>query len=302
MNNKDYLKKQLEYKSNLVGQGFHTQLEDNRHACVNIFGEILEASNFDNSQLFLQWKFKIPPGWELDDNELLELDQKEYEDIQLEEWNRIQSITQQSKVNTIKNDDGTITAKAHFCFPFDLQLQVDENELNFGKFPQLLVQVSSMDSWERNYIQGYGFIEIPHTPGFHELTMKTYRPNDDLYTRVYEFFLGGGTKVKDLDSISNAFYFDKQNQPKVLNRFPIDTESSGDIKIRVNVSIQRESYQTMSRKKDYQQKNQEMKTKYRERLEYLQQQQEIQTGLPTALIKTDMGYVNRFHTTNLPQY
>ena len=39
--------------------------------------------------------------------------------------------------------------------------------------------------------------------------MKTFRPNDDLYTRVYEFFLGGGTKVKDLDTLSDAVYFDK---------------------------------------------------------------------------------------------
>ncbi|CAD8157193.1 unnamed protein product [Paramecium pentaurelia] len=46
-----------------------------------------------------------------------------------------------------------------------------------------------------------------------------------------------------------------------------------------------------------------MKTQNRERFEFFsQQQQEIQTGLPTALSKTDMDYVNRFNTTNLPQY
>lgn len=53
MNNRDYLKKQLEYKSNLVGQGFHTQLDDNRHACVSIIGEILEATNFEHDDLFI---------------------------------------------------------------------------------------------------------------------------------------------------------------------------------------------------------------------------------------------------------
>lgn len=28
--------------------------------------------------------------------------------------------------------------------------------------------------------------------------------------------------------------------PRVLNRFPIDTESSGDVRVRVNVSIMKE--------------------------------------------------------------
>lgn len=37
--------------------------------------------------------------------------------------------------------------------------------------------------------------------------------------------------------LSNSAYFDKDGRPKILNRFPIDTESSGDITIRVNVSI-----------------------------------------------------------------
>ncbi|CAD8055180.1 unnamed protein product [Paramecium primaurelia] len=33
-------------------------------------------------------------------------------------------------------------------------------------------------------------------------------------------FLGEGTKAKDLDSIYNTFYFNKQSHQKVINRFP----------------------------------------------------------------------------------
>lgn len=40
------------------------------------------------------------------------------------------SITQQSQINQIKNDDGHMTSVAHFCFPFDLQLQVAEKALS----------------------------------------------------------------------------------------------------------------------------------------------------------------------------
>ena len=37
------------------------------------------------------------------------------------------------------------------------------------KFPYLLLEVHSTDSWNRTRIEGYGFVEIPREPGFHEL-------------------------------------------------------------------------------------------------------------------------------------
>lgn len=97
--------------------------------------------------------------------------------------------------------------------------------------------MNSFDSWDRNRIEGYGFVEIPHAPGYHELRVKTYKPHDDIYTRIYEFFLGGAIKVKDFPSIASSFYLNNNNQKTVLNRFNVNTESSGDIIIRVNVSV-----------------------------------------------------------------
>lgn len=41
-----------------------------------------------------------------------------------------------------------------------------------------------MDSWDRNKVEGYGIVEIPHTPGFHEMVIRTFKPDDDLYTKV----------------------------------------------------------------------------------------------------------------------
>jgi Meckel syndrome type 1 protein len=56
--------------------------------------------------------------------------------------------------------------------------------LAFGRFPVMIFQINSMDDWERNRVEGYGILEVPHTPGFHELTIRTFKPNDDLYTKV----------------------------------------------------------------------------------------------------------------------
>ncbi|CAD8157191.1 unnamed protein product [Paramecium pentaurelia] len=42
-----------------------------------------------------------------------------------------------------------------------------------------------------------------------------------IFTQEFMYcFLGEGTKVKDLDSIYNTFYFNKQRNKKVINRFP----------------------------------------------------------------------------------
>lgn len=102
------------------------------------------------------------------------------------------------------------------------------------------MQVNSLDSWERNKIEGYGFIDVPNTPGFHQLTIQTYKPNDDLFTRVYEYFLGGAIKIKEFDNIANSFYIDSHNQKTVINRYSLSTESAGEIVVRMNVSIQKE--------------------------------------------------------------
>lgn len=57
--------------------------------CISLIGEILEARNFDGSNLFIQWQFKLPQYWEVDNSELVEYDPEEYEQVQLDEWNRL---------------------------------------------------------------------------------------------------------------------------------------------------------------------------------------------------------------------
>jgi hypothetical protein len=53
----------------------------------------------------------------------------------------------------------------HFCFPVLWSFLVTEQGLA-GKWPEVLVQVNSCDTWGRHRIQGYGFLKFPNTPGF----------------------------------------------------------------------------------------------------------------------------------------
>ena len=80
-------------------------------------------------------------------------------------------------------------------------------------------------------------IEVPHAPGFHEISVRTFKPNDDLYTKVFQFFLGGSIKVKEFQSLSNTLFKNNLDVDSVLNRYSQHTESSGSIKIRFNVAI-----------------------------------------------------------------
>jgi hypothetical protein len=41
-----------------------------------------------------------------------------------------------------------------------------------------------MDNMDRNRVEGYGLVEVPHTPGFHQLVVSTFKPEDDVYTKI----------------------------------------------------------------------------------------------------------------------
>ncbi len=61
-----------------------------------------------------------------------------------------------------------------------------------------------MDNMDRNRVEGYGLVEVPHTPGFHQLVVSTFKPEDDVYTKIIQFYLGGTIRVKELKNISNT--------------------------------------------------------------------------------------------------
>jgi len=67
--------------------------------------------------------------------------------------------------------------------------------------PYLLLQVNSVDSWHRHRIEGYGFVRIPSTPGFHQLSVQTWRPRGSLSSEVHAFFLGGSIRILKLDEL-----------------------------------------------------------------------------------------------------
>ena len=54
--------------------------------------------------------------------------------------------------------------ESHFCFPLDYQFVAQREAMN--KRPYIILQVNSVDSWNRHRIEGYGFLRIPEQPGY----------------------------------------------------------------------------------------------------------------------------------------
>ena len=44
------------------------------------------------------------------------------------------------------------------------------------KWPQIFLEVSSIDSWSRVRAEGYGFTSVPFCTGCHEVNIDTWRP------------------------------------------------------------------------------------------------------------------------------
>ena len=132
------------------------------------------------------------------------------------------SCTQTSEAIVVEKDNHA-QYKCNFTFPFDYQLiatpeaGMSANRTKIDcyiciveeeRWPSLLLQVNSVDSWNRHRIEGYGFITFPAIPGYHDITISTWKPLANLYSKIHSFFLGGSVRILQLDHILKTNYLD----------------------------------------------------------------------------------------------
>jgi hypothetical protein len=106
------------------------------------------------------------------------------------------------------------------------------------KRPYLLLQVNSVDDWGRHRIEGYGFIRFPLEPGYHKLSVDTWRPRGSLTDEIHSFFLGGGIRIQQLEEIVRTKYIDERQECDIVNRFGLETENAGKITVNLNFCYQ----------------------------------------------------------------
>lgn len=134
-----------------------------------------------------------------------------------------------------KGEQGDQSLVAYFSFPLDIQFQVQKDDAQICKYPILFLQVNSMDSWGRARIEGYGFLQLPRQPGYHDVLVQTYAPQTSLYQKIHQFFLGGTQKIKDMKKIVETSFVNDQQIETVVNHYNLKAESKGQIKLSLNL-------------------------------------------------------------------
>jgi Ciliary basal body-associated, B9 protein len=78
-------------------------------------------------------------------------------------------------------------------------------EISVFEAPKLVIEVSSLDWWQRFCTEGYGAVALPTSPGHHTLSIPTWRPvpspmhsNSARVAEMRRFFIGGTPQLKDM--------------------------------------------------------------------------------------------------------
>lgn len=101
--------------------------------------------------------------------------------------------------------------------------------------PSILIQVSSKHNFQRHIVEGYGFVKLPTAPGTYEFNVKTWVPKGGIRSEMRNYFIGGAYRLHNLKSIEMP---GDMGGASFLSKFGFRTETSGTIKVRMNIIAQ----------------------------------------------------------------
>ncbi|KAJ3038826.1 Pleiotropic negative transcriptional regulator [Rhizophlyctis rosea] len=185
---------------------------------IDLFGEIVDARHFPSGTLYVMWFLDLPEGW------------KEDEEAAGGGWCVGQTQRSESALC-----DGE--REAVFGSPVEVRcLAVRFDKIR--EWPKLYFQVNSVDYWDRDCVEGYGYMDVPRTPGCYSSTIQTWRPFGTYTSRMESFFIGGSPDLEDItyEAVPKGFAGSR------LSKYGFTTESSGTVTVRMNVVHQAEMY------------------------------------------------------------
>ena len=224
-------KEKIEAYRNQTGSRFARTVEEESDVCMAAMCEIVSATKFDGEQLYIQWKVLLPPvGWtwspELTKNEIATLSSGSTQ------------ICTASYNSTGKTPlTSLIHPTANFSFPLEFHFVSSNGDdpLKAHNLPRIYFEVGSAGSWGRHYIEGYGFVTIPRQAGSYERIINTWKPHGTIRQRMDDFFLGGSRHLSN--HVNYVGLLKPLEQGPFLNKYGFSTESSGSIRIRMNVIL-----------------------------------------------------------------
>lgn len=209
----------------------------------------METVGFEAENTYIFYETFLPEGWTFEEMNEQEVFGSIRDDHQ--EQNKRKSVTHTSKATVELVDDSDAVEGtqyvSHFSFPLDFQLMAQTDKM--AERPYLLLQVNSIDNWGRHRVEGYGFVRFPAEPGYHKIEVETWRPRGSLQSEIHSFFLGGSIRIHKLEELIRTKFIDEQGKSDVVNRFGLETENSGKIRVNLNMALQDGVSRKLNRKK-----------------------------------------------------
>ncbi|KAK7789454.1 hypothetical protein R5R35_012650 [Gryllus longicercus] len=202
------LGRQLDIRQMKVGTEF--DVPHRNIIMMYILGEIVCAEEFEYNDLFVHFLFELPKGWSCSNQQL-------------------SGITQKCHTNG--------TGSAYFGHLFETHLLLKVESLSaeadsVPSWPQLFVEVLSLDSWGRFRVEGYCFLKVPPHPGQHHFALPTWRPiTNGPSGELRRFFIGGAPGFEDLSSVGIPATFEGAH----LSKLGLKTTGSGTVHLRLNI-------------------------------------------------------------------
>ena len=135
---------------------------------------------------------------------------------------------------------------AHWSLPVELSCVADVLPPP-SKHPVLYFQVSSYDEWDRYRCEGYGHLNLGSLPvGSSTKLLKTWKAGGTIADRVASQFVGGSPEIGDITY--SGIPADAKGKP-VHSRQGFVADTSGEIKVRVNVMTQTKADASAAAKK-----------------------------------------------------
>lgn len=101
-------------------------------------------------------------------------------------------------------------------------------------------------------------MRLPLEPGYHQVTVDTWRPRGSMLTEIHSFFLGGSVRVLKLEELIRTRYLDENGHCDIVNRFGLETEDAGQVHLNLNICCQNKLQYKKERKEFNIRKHKEM--------------------------------------------
>jgi len=214
----------LGMKQNLVGRKFTQYPLQPEQIRYHISGQIVSGLNFDCSQYSVRYFLDIPSSsYNVENkNSLL-----------------LSASTQMAIPSVLNGED----EEAFFSFPFEIHaLALEENPSPI----RMYFEVKSRDYFDRHRVQGYGFLTIPlRAVTEEEYKIPTWKPRESIRNSLKSWFVGGSSELEDIKFTGVPTGFADQ----FLNKYGVPTDSSGILKVRLNIMTQKKPAQKRTRSK-----------------------------------------------------